>query len=160
MTTIDFSIPLKVSDTLFSLLSQTGSNSGTLVPRKQLKDVSKHFNDGIQHDLPWELLLVGLGSILIIIVAVSMRRWWVGRHDDPSPLVLYSAISRKAGLSWADRFLLWRIARANALPTPITLLLARGSLRHYASTFASGLSTRSAQRLRQRITRIEAELFG
>lgn len=142
------------------LLAQSGTNTGTLVPRDKIKEVSEHFNDGIQHDLPWELLLVGLGTTLIAIVIIAARRWWKQRQDDPSPLVLYSAIARKAGLSWKDRFMLWRIARANDLPTPIALLLARGSLRHYAAVFAVRLSPRSAGRFNARIQQIEAELFG
>ena len=142
------------------LLAQTGTNTGTLVERDKLTEVSRHVNEGIEHDLPWELLLVGLGLILITIVGVSLRRWWLARQDDPSPLVLYSAIARKAGLSWSDRFVLWRIARASQLPSPIALLLARGALRHYANNFARRLTPRSAQRLQARLNRIEAELFG
>lgn len=146
--------------TLPSTLAQSGTNTGTLVERDKLSEVSRHVNDGIEHDLPWELLLVGLGLILITITAVSLRRWWLSRQDDPSPLVVYSAIARKAGLSWSDRLVLWRIARANDLPTPIALLLARGALRHYTHQFARRLGPRSAERLRARITRIESDLFG
>lgn len=142
------------------LFAQSGTNTGTLVPRDKIKEVSEHFNDGIQHDLPWELLLVGLGTTLIAIVIIAARRWWKQRQDDPSPLVLYSAIARKAGLSWKDRFMLWRIARANDLPTPIALLLARGALRHYAAAFAARLGPKSAVRFNARIHQIESELFG
>ena len=141
------------------LLAQADDKPGKLVG-VDLKDVSKHVNDGIQHDLPWELLLVGLGATLIAIVAITLRRWWLARQDDPSPLVLYSAIARKAGLGWADRFVLWRIARATGLATPIALLLARGALRHHAGLFATRLGPRSAERFRARMNQIEAELFG
>jgi len=141
------------------LLARTQDEQKKLTGAK-LEDVRDHFNDGIQHDLPWELLLVGLGLTLILIVLVSLRRWWRARQDDPSPLVVYSAIARKAGLGWADRFLLWRIARAGNLPTPIALLLARGALRHHARAFASRLGPRSADRLQARIARIESDLFG
>jgi len=145
---------------LAPLLAQSGTNGGTLVDPEKLTKVSEHVNDGIQHDLPWELLLVGLGATLIAIVVISLRRWWLARQKDPSPLVLYSAIARKAGLGWADRFMLWRIARAGELPTPIALLLARGTLRHYADAYARRRSSRARDRVIQRIARIEAELFG
>lgn len=141
------------------LLGQTEENPGKLVG-VDLEEVSKIYNDGARHDVPWELLLVGLGATLIVITVISARRWWLAREDDPSPLVLYSAIARKAGLTWADRFVLWRIARASELPTPITLLLARGALRHYSQIFAKRLGSQSADRLNVRIARIEAELFG
>lgn len=141
------------------MLGQTGANPGPLVPREKLQDVSKHINDGVQHDVPWELLLAGLGATLIAITVISIRRWWLARQQDPSPLVLYSAIARRAGLSWSDRFVLWRIARAGELPTPIALLLARGTLRHYSRSFARRLTPHAADRLRKRVERIESVLF-
>lgn len=143
-----------------ALLAQTGTNGGTLVEREKLKEVSKHINDGIKHDLPWELLLVGLGLTLVGITLISLHRWWKRRQDDPSALVLFSAIARKAGLGWSDRLTLWRVARANDLPSPIALLLARGALRHYADQYALAKPGRARQRLDRRVARIEAELFG
>ena len=122
-------------------------------------DVSDTFNQGIRHDLPWELLLVGIGATITAIVTISLRRWWLSRHDEPSPIVLYSAIARKAGLGWRDRFLLWRIARACDLPTPITLLLSKGTLRHYSGIYLSNRSGTRANKLHQRLGKIEAGLF-
>ncbi|MFN3168353.1 MAG: hypothetical protein ACE37H_14945 [Phycisphaeraceae bacterium] len=141
------------------LLAQSQEKQKKLIG-VELEDVSKHVNDGVQHDLPWELLLVGLGLTLIVIVAVSLRRWWRARQDDPSPLVVYSAVARKAGLGWGDRFLLWRIARAGDLPSPTALLLARGALRHHAKALMIRLGPRSAERVQVRLERIESELFG
>ena len=123
-------------------------------------DVSDKFNQGIQHDIPWELLLVGIGVTLTAIVIVSLRRRWQGRHQDPGPMVLYSAIARKAGLGWRDRVLLWRISKTFDLPTPITLLLARGTLRHYRELYLSNRAGGTHQRLSQRLARIELMLFG
>lgn len=143
---------------LASLLAE-----GTPLPggnEKFLEQISEHHNQGFRHDVPWDLLLVGLGTTMIVIVVISMRRWWLARHNDPSPLVLYSAIARKAGLSLTDRFVLWRIARTQDLPTPIALLLAKGALRHYAQQYAAGRPLKSQHRLDRRIAHIEAELFG
>lgn len=143
-----------------SILAQSQKSPGSLVDRAKLDEVSDAVNDGNLHDLPWELLLIGLGTTLICIVIVTLRRWWHARQDDPSPLVLYSAIARKAGLSLADRFTLWRIAKASDLPTPIALLLARGTLRHYTLAYTQRRSPQARQRIAERIARIEAELFG
>jgi len=143
-----------------TLLAQTGTNTGTLVPREKLTEVSKHFNEGLRYQLPWDFLLAGLGALIIAVAAVSLRRWWINRQDNPSPLVLYSAIARKAGLTWSDRFMLWRMARACNLSTPIALLLARGTLRHYARQYAANRSAMSRQRFSQRLSRIESTLFG
>lgn len=142
-----------------SLIAQSEQKPGRLTG-VDLKEVSKHVTDGLEHDLPWELLLVGIGATLTAIVVISFRRWWQGRHDDPSPTVLYSAIARKAGLGWRDRFLLWRIASSFNLPTPITLMLARGTLRHYSRLYLSNRSGYTSQRTGLRLARIEATLFG
>lgn len=123
-------------------------------------DVSEHFNQGIQHNMPWELIVAGIGATLLTIALVSARRWWVGRHEDPSPMVLFSAISRKAGLGWRDRYLLWRMSKTFDLPTPIALMLARGTLRHYCELYLSNRAGSTQQRLQQRLTKIEDALFG
>lgn len=141
------------------LIAQSEQKPGRLAG-VELKEVSKHVTDGIEHNLPWELLIVGIGATLTAIVTISVRRWWQNRHEDPSPTVLYSAIARKAGLGWRDRFLLWRISRAFNLPTPITLMLARGTLRHYSTLYLSNRSGYTTQRTGLRLARIEATLFG
>eukprot|EP00752_Nemacystus_decipiens_P013601 g12059.t1 len=83
-----------------------------------------------------------------------------GSPKEVAPIVLYSAIARKAGLGWRDRFLLWRIARSCDLPTPITLLLSRGTLRHYSGIYLSSRTGTRANRLHQRLSHIEAGLFS
>lgn len=123
-------------------------------------DISKEINKGIQHDMPWDLLLIGIGTTILCIAAISIRRWWLRRMNDPSPLVLYSAIARKAGLSLPDRFVLWRVSRFADLPTPIALLLSRGTLRYHTERYAQHLGRSSREKHTQRFARIEAELFG
>ena len=122
-------------------------------------EISKNFVNN-RYELPWDVVIVGLGAILAAIAAVSLYRWWQNRNDDPSPLVLFSAISRKAGLTWGERYLLWRIARRQNLETPIALLLARGTLRHHAAGFAQHLSPRGREQLKRRIDRLADRLFG
>lgn len=143
------------------LLAQSSNNEDkqSTMTTVSPSDVSKAVTDGVQHDLPWELLLVGLGTTLIIIVVISFRRWWIGRHNDPSPFALFSAIARKAGLGWRDRYLLWRISKTFDLPTPITLMLSRGALRHYTDLYLSN-RTSGSRRTGQRIAQIESMLFG
>ena len=58
------------------------------------------------------------------------------------------------------RFVLWHLAQLYDLPTPITLLLSRGTLRHYAQLYTANRSGPSRQRLVDRFSRIEDELFG
>lgn len=153
---------LHFANTLTLLLAQTqgdGDKQKALTTVSP-SDVSREVNKGIQHDMPWELLMVGIGATLTAIVVISLRRRWIRRHENPGPLTLFSAIARKAGLSWQDRYILWRIARANDLPTPIALLLARGALQHYAQQYTRHRSITARARLDARLARIEADLFG
>lgn len=145
--------------TASALLAQSDSEQKVLVDRDKLEAVSQHINDGIQHDMPWELLLAGIGAMMMMVVVISLRRWWLGRHADPTPMVLFSAIARKAGLGWHDRYLLWRISRTFDLPTPITLMLSKGTLRHYSDLYLNSHSPGTNRRNGQRLSRIEHLLF-
>ena len=91
--------------TIYLLLAQKEIKRGKAV-KADLEEVSRLRNQGPYYDMPWELLLVGVGLTLVAIAMISFHRWWKNRHDDPSPAALFNAISRKAGLGWRDRYLL------------------------------------------------------
>ncbi|MEM1355475.1 MAG: hypothetical protein AAGC44_08785 [Planctomycetota bacterium] len=128
-------------------------------PLAKPSEISENFVSN-RYDLPWDVVVVGIGAVLAAIAAVSLYRWWQRRNEDPSPLVIFSAIARKAGLSWGERYLLWRIARRQKLDTPIALLLARGTLRHHAAAYAKHLSPAGRDRVRSRIDSLSQRLFG
>jgi len=139
--------------------SQDDSNKQKTLTTVSPSEVSDQINQGVQHDLPWELLLVGIGTTIVVIAVISLKRWWMSRHKDPSPMVLFSAIARKAGLNWRDRYLLWRIARAFDLPTPIALMLSRGTLRHFGDLYLTSHAS-NQRRSGRRLSAIEDALFG
>jgi len=147
------------SAALLALLCPTSARATALQTPEGREQISYHYVNS-RWDLPWDVVIVGLGAILAAIAAVSLYRWWQRRNDDPTPLVLFSAIARKAGLSWGERLLLWRIARRQKLDSPIALLLARGTLRHHANLFAQHLSPRGKDQLTHRIEKLSERLFG
>lgn len=124
-----------------------------------LDDISAGFRDA-RWEMPWELLLIGLGSVLVVLVAISARRWWINRYVQPGPTVLFSALARKAGLGWSARLLLWRIARHAGLSSPIALLIARGSLTKHTQAYTAQLSKHGQQRIHRRVRAIQDHLFG
>ncbi|XAM00514.1 hypothetical protein OT109_03805 [Phycisphaeraceae bacterium D3-23] len=124
-----------------------------------LEKVSDGYNNA-RWDMPWEILVIGLGLVLILVAVISAMRWWKSRYTDPSALVLFSALSRKAGLGVADRVLLWRIARSRGLSSPIALLLARGALEQHSRAYRERLGRFSDARVKRRVAQIQAELFG
>ena len=141
------------------LLAQSTGDKQSTMTTVSPSDISKARNEGAGYDLPWELLLIGIGATLLAIVVVSLRRWWLSRHADPSPMVLFSAIARKAGLGWRDRYLLWRISKTFDLPTPITLMLSKGTLRHYSDLYLNNHTAGGSRRNGARLSHIEAALF-
>jgi hypothetical protein len=151
-----------INQSILLLLAQSGDDPDkqTTMTTVSPSEVSDQINKGLQHNIPWELLLVGIGTTLVVIVAISLKRWWTNRHEDPSPMVLFSAIARKAGLNWRDRYLLWRIARTFDLPTPIALMLSRGTLRHYGDLYLNSHAASNQRRNGHRLSQIEDALFG
>lgn len=74
----------------------------------------------------------------VLLVASSVRAY---HHRDrrSRPLLVFMHLARVLPLSWSDQWLLWRIARFQQLPSPLTLMLSPATLRHHALTYAADL---------------------
>ena len=75
------------------------------------------------------------------------------------PMVIFHQIARQAGIAPGDEWLLVRIGRQQALPTPLTLLLSPGTFNHYAQAYLRALPARRRSRLTGRIDRLSWHLF-
>jgi hypothetical protein len=124
-----------------------------------LDDISAGFRNA-RWELPWEVLVIGLGAVLIVLVTISARRWWVNRYVQPGPNILFSALARKAGLGWSARLLLWRIARHAGLSSPIALLIARGALAKHTRAYTAQLGGHAQKRIHRRVQAIQDHLHG
>ncbi len=124
-----------------------------------LDDISAGFRNA-RWELPWEILVIGLGAVLIVLVTISARRWWVNRYVQPGPNILFSALARKAGLGWSARLLLWRIARHAGLSSPIALLIARGALSKHTQAYTAQLGGHAQKRIHRRVQAIQDHLYG
>lgn len=81
-------------------------------------------------------LLIPMGAgILLSFVLLWAWRWWRARPG-ASALLTYLRLAGLARLSWGEAALLWRIARQQELPTPITLLVSRSTLGRHARAYA------------------------
>ena len=126
--------------------------------RASLREIREGFREA-RWEMPWQAMALVLGATLLVLAAISARRWWLHRYDQPGPAMLFSAIARKVGLSWTDRLLLWRIARHAELSSPIALLLARGALKTHAQAYYSRMRPHAKQRTARRIDAIHAILY-
>jgi hypothetical protein len=97
-----------------------------------LDAVSEHWGST---SIPVGWTLLGLGLIVLAVGGVATVRWVRRRHERPRPLAVFGQLARLAGLSLGDQWLLWRIARQQALPGPATLLLSTRTLRVHGVAF-------------------------
>lgn len=121
-------------------------------------EISRHFGSGGGFSFEW--LLIAVGLVLFAIGVVSLRTWWKTRHLRSSPLLVFNRVAAACGLSLGDRVLLWRIARQQALPTPLTLLLSPTTLRHHARAYADARGFAGRAALMQRVATLRRRLFA
>jgi hypothetical protein len=122
-----------------------------------IRDISKHWGGASVIDVQW--LFIAAGVVIVFVSGLSLHRWWKHRHSRPSPVWVFLAICHELKLGMADQWLLWRIARHQQLPTPLTLLLSRSTLGFHAQAYASSLSESRKARVLRRSTAIGRQLF-
>lgn len=109
---------------------------------------------------PVRSLLIMLGGVLLIFICLAIRQWYRDRPKEPGSSVLFRRIARQVGLGWLDQWLLLQIARANRLPSPLTLLVARGTFLHYAHQYAEAVSGWRKPMVAARASRILGRVYG
>lgn len=109
---------------------------------------------------PVRNLVIILAVVMAIFAFVSLRQWWRNRPKEPGSSVLFRRISRRVGLGWLDQWFLIQIARACHLPSPLTLMVARGTFLHYAHMYANEVAPWRKPMVTARSSRILARLYG
>ena len=122
------------------------------------RDISRHLSG--QQMIPVQWIMVAAGLLLLLISSLSLYRLWRTRDQRSTPLLVFHRLAKQFGLSLRDQWLLYRIARQQTLPTPLTLMLARDTLEHHARAYAQGHTSARAQTLSQHIDTIAHTLFG
>ncbi|MEX0777105.1 MAG: hypothetical protein WD042_15480 [Phycisphaeraceae bacterium] len=105
--------------------------------------------------------LVICAVVLAVLLGLGVRRWWGQQQGQAAPLRTFSHIAGDLGLTWVEQWLLWRIARQQQLPTPLTLLISPATLDHHAGRYVQSLaSPRQVQRAEAKTQAIRRRLFG
>ena len=113
-----------------------------------------------KHLMPaWSFFIVAAVLVLVITGLWLWRRYQAGQLRS-SPVMIFHHIARRRGLSLADQWLLIRIARHQALPTPLTLLLSPQTLRRHAHLYLLDLGPTGRGKVHHRIEALVQSLFG
>lgn len=110
--------------------------------------------------LVWGMRLMG-GALLVYLGYVAWRRVRVR----VLPLTAYNRVARRMGLGPAERWVLWRAAKAEGLASPLTLLVCAATLEHHAESInrrgeaQGGVAMKKARRLSGGVLAVRRRLF-
>ncbi len=137
---------------------ETASRALDRPPRDEVfRQIAEHWDGQAVLPLPW--VLIGMGLLLLLLSGLSLAHWWRRRDSRPAPWRVFCRVSHELGLEWSQRWLLWRIARRQGLPTPLALLISPGTLTHHAEAYAAACGARRARAVRDRAQRMCVTLF-
>ena len=94
-----------------------------------------------------------------LVVAYAVRLWQQ-RSTAPRPSAVFRQLALELGLTRRDQSLLNRISHAQNLPTPLTLIMSRATMEHYARAYVGSLGYTQARRVEVRLRLIAAAVFG
>ena len=135
---------------LLTLLQAAPSKS------EMLKQIS---NARYKVQYPITLLLFFLAGVALLLLWVWLRQRAKAQTTLSSPNSLFRVLTRKLRVGFYDRLLLRRVARQQALPSPLTLLFSAQAIRHHARQFAASMHRYRAAALMHRIARLRRRLF-
>lgn len=123
---------------------------------EHLQAIRHHWND-LLVPLTWAAATAAVAGG--VLGAVALSRWLRTRGQGPQPLGVFRTVARAAGLSLAEQWLLVRVARAEALPSPLTLLLSRQTLRVHATRYAAALPASRRLGVLTRVRHLRGRVF-
>ena len=106
----------------------------------------------------WSLAAVATVLMLVIIGLWAWRTYYV-RPLRSKPMLIFHQIAREARVAPKDEWLLILIARHQALPTPLTLLLSPGTFNHHAHRYLEAVPEKRRLRLTIQVDRLGRFLF-
>lgn len=147
---------LGASPALFAQEEQKGKRLITPDPSA----ISEAITGGSRDHGPLAWIFAGIGALLVVVVTVSLSRWLKQQNRSKHPLLLYHHFAKQAGLSWMDEWLVYRLARIRALPTPLTLLICQDTMAAHIEAHARSLPDASARQYRRRMAELKGYLFN
>ena len=108
----------------------------------------------------WISLALGACLVLGVIAGFCVRPWLQRRQQRLIPLRTFRQLADELGISTRDQALLIRIAKQQALPSPLTLILSGATLKHHVQRYGQTLSRSDLNEITRQVDALERDLFG
>ncbi len=123
-----------------------------------LRQMSDHFSGSGLFNATSALIAIGL-LLTVAGLWVAWRRRQT-RERRSHPAAVFKTIANQLGLGAVDRWRLRRIAKAESLPTPLTLLLSPATLTHHTRAYAAKAGAGQSRQWIQWADRLNKRLFS
>jgi len=140
----------------------------SILSKRQWRDVEPVSWDTLQQN--WRLSAKDLFPIkpflvAVLVLAVFLVVMWVWKSGQirrlrSTPVRIFNEVVDGLGLTFADRWLLIRIAHQQALPSPLTLVLSEATFGHHLEQYTQTVGARRRAKIQSRVARIKRVLFG
>lgn len=125
-----------------------------------LEKISESWGDSTSL-FPTSWLLVALGAALALTALAAWLRHRKKRRDaPPPPAAAWKRLALHVGLSLPQRHLLARVARADRLPSPLTLMTCPATFDHHARRYLERHDPDKARLLDDRLQDVRDRLFA
>ncbi len=141
-----------------TLLLAQAVGSATGRPPVSLREISENWGGHQMISTQW--IMIAAGLLLIVMAGMGLHRFWRTRDQRSAPLLVFHRLARRLGVGLRGQWLMYRIARQQALPTPITLMLCPATFRHHAGAYIATAGPQRGPALRRRADALATELFG
>lgn len=132
----------------------------TLAQIERAKDVFGNVFENTDNAFPvTNLLLIIAGLVVVMLAAWGFRKH---RTDQlkTAPLLTFHRIASKLDINLTQQWLMVRISRQQALPSPLTLLLSAGTFRHHVGLYLEHASPARQHREQIALNAIARSVFG
>ena len=108
----------------------------------------------------WRWIAVAGSAVALVVLGLWLWKRSQSRDLRTAPILTFRRVAAALGLGLSDQLMLIRIARHEALPSPLTLVLSPATLAHHASHYTERLSPPLRPHVLARVASISTALFG
>lgn len=142
---------------VWQMSASLAESGGRTINRQSLKDMWVWGGEPLL-DGRWALVLL-VGAF---VLALGLH--WLGERGSrvtlPRPGWTFLRVAVRLRIGPWDQWLLSKIAEAERLPTPLTLLVSASTLRHHGRRYLKKLPAVEREWAARRVVRMERRIFG